>query len=604
MSNVELSINRRTEALILRYEHDRPVIEDAARQTLTREGLEGYRDVASAVLHPYDEKLSVRSLRGEAWAGAFLENERFASALISKEKELGLDHLPVHFFGCAPLELMLHLASCLPRRRLRVYQQSGSGEWSLGFDRTMAAASEDFLEVEGLPKAKQGGSGVVALVVEVTRAIGDQALEAFRRKHGANLLAEVRVRPVRGPGPAAIQSPAEVSRAAEQLRGVLGDLHERLGGATSMLLAMDCPGSFAAALGTAVNVNTQLPLWLHHYDADRRQYLLVQEMKAGRAAPLAVEYTTAQFAVAAKVLGEVRKVHQELVSWLSESAQQDLLSELSEQDRTHFVRGSVEDAPSTGPIEIYRHFEGKWGFDVGMLLALKELKDRVGSEDWKECVRLYMVHEVFHVQQGGLTSYTFSGSGRTGFVLEAADFDADAIAIEVALAWRKSKQEGTVAGDGETRTMERIIWNAMESLRMFEPETPIRTLSERRLRRYLIWMFQVCRLSALKLTSARGPAPKLERATVEIAGLKTSPDPFETYSQRRVDLLDVDLDDELITGVYFQRKLVRDPDRRWVKRVLEALSRWGEKPREDAQDEMRRLFEEFFNRHRELVQSR
>ncbi|NVJ23712.1 SAVED domain-containing protein [Myxococcus sp. AM011] len=601
MSNAELSINPRTQALILRYEHDRPVIEDAARQTLKRDGLEGYRDVASAVLHPHDEKLSVRSLRGPEWAGAFLENERFASALVGKEKELGLDHLPVHVFGCAPLALMLHLASCLPRRPLRVYQQSQNGEWSLGFDRDLAASPEEFLMVEGLPRAKQGGTGLVALVVEVTRSIGDQALAAFRREHGSNLLAEVRVRPVRGPGPDAIRSPEEVTRAAEQLRGVLGDLHERLGGATSVLLAMDCPVSFAAALGTAVNVNAQLPLWLHHYDAERKQYMPVQELKAGRSAPLATEPTTEQFADAAKVLAEVRKVHQELVAWLSEPAQQGLVDAL---DGKKFLRSVVEDVPAMAPTELYRHVGGKWGFDVGMLLGLKALRQRVGADDWRECVRLFMVHEVFHVHQGGLTSYTFSGSGRTGFVLEAADFDADAIAIEAALAWRKSKQARTVEDAGETKTMESIIWNAMESLRVFEPEKPIRMLSERRLRRYLIWLFQVCRLNALGLTDEQGPAPKLERATVEIAGLKSSPDPFETYSQQRVGLLDVDPRDELITGIYFQRKLVRYPDGRWVAHVLEALSRWDEKSREDAQEGMRRLFEELFNRHRELIQPR
>ncbi|MCP3062633.1 SAVED domain-containing protein [Myxococcus sp. K38C18041901] len=601
MSNVELSITPRTQALILRYEHDRPVIEDAARQTLTREGLDGYRDVACAVLHPDDKEFRVRSLRGEEWAGAFLENEQFASALISKEKELGLDHLPVHIFGFAPLELMLHLASCLPRRRLRVYQQSESNEWSLGFDRTLAAAPEDFLVVEGLPKAKQGGSGVVALVVEVTHAIGDQALEAFRKKHGANLLAEVRVRPVRGPGPASIQSPSEVSRAVEQLRGVLGDLHERLGGATSVLLAMGCSASFAAALGTAVNVNTQLPLWLHHYDGGSRQYIPVQEMKAGRAAPLTAKLTPEQLSDATKVLAEVRKVHQELVAWMSESAQQWLVDAL---DGKKFLRSVVEDVPSMTPIQLYRHVGGKWGFEVGMLLGLKALRERVGTEDWKECIRLFMVHEVFHVNQGGLTSYTFSGSGRTGFVLEAADFDADAIAVEAMLAWRKSKQARTVEDDGETRTMESIVWNAMESLRVFEPEKPVRTLSERRLRRYLIWLFQVCRLNALVLVDEGGPAPKLERATVEIAGLKMSPDLFETYAQQRLGLLDVDPGEELITGIYFQRKLVRDRDGHWVKRVLEALSRWDEKSREDAQEDMKRLFEEFFNRHRELIQSR
>jgi hypothetical protein len=36
-------------------------------------------------------------------------------------------------------------------------------------------------------------------------------------------------------------------------------------------------------------------------------------------------------------------------------------------------------------------------------------------------------------------------------------------------------------------------------------------------------------------------------------------------------------------------------------KLLEALSRWDEWPREEAQETMRLLFEQFFDRHRELV---
>ncbi|WP_338872932.1 SAVED domain-containing protein [Myxococcus stipitatus] len=600
MRNTELPINPRTQALILRYEHDRPVIDDAVRQALLREGKEGYRDVASTVLHPHDPEQSVRALRREDWAGAFLENERFANALVQKEKELGLDHLPIYLFGCSPLVLMLHLVSCLPRRPLRVYQQAPDGVWSLGYSRTQLPTSEDFFVVEGLPAAKQGGRGHVALIVEVTRSIRDNALAEFQKRHGSELLATVCLRPVRGPSPDAFRDPAEASRAAEQLRGVLDALHQRLEGTQSVLLAMDCPISLAGALGTAVNVETQHPLWLHHFDADRKQYLPVHEMKAGRAAPLATEPTREQFAEATRVLGDLRRVHQDLVNWLSEPAQKGLLDAI---DGKAFLGSSIEDSPATTPAPLYRHIgKGKWSFEVGMLLGLKKLRDRVDAESWRECVRLFMVHEVFHVHQGGLTSYTFSGSGRTGFVLEAADFDADAIAIEAALAWRKAKQPGTVQDAGEIQTMEAIVWNAVESLRVFEPERPIRALSERRLRRYLIWLFQACRLHALARET--GAAPPLERVTVEIAGLQTSPDPFETYSQQRVNLSGVDPRDELITGIYFQRKLVRDRDGRWVARMLEALSRWEELPREDAQEGMRRIFEELFNRHRELIQPR
>jgi hypothetical protein len=295
----------------------------------------------------------------------------------------------------------------------------------------------------------------------------------------------------------------------------------------------------------------------------------------------------------------VRRVHHSLVAWLKEPAQQLLVEQM---DGESLLRSELADMPDRDPGPVFRHLGGKWSFGVDLLLNLGALRKRVGAmDDWNECVRLFLVHEVFHVRQGGLTSYNYSGSGRTGFVLEAVDYDADAVAIQVALAWRLAKQAGAVNDAGRTRTLEAIIWNVLESLRIFEQERPVRDLSERRLRRYLIWLFQACRLSILARRD--GAEAGLERVTIEIAGLRTFPDPYERYRQQRVRLLDAsDPREPVELAVYFQRRLVREVhERDWVFALLEALSRWDERPREEAQERMRLHFEHFFNRHRELL---
>jgi len=600
MRNVDIPITPRTRALILRYEHDRPVIESAARDALSRSGQEGDRDIAAVVLHPHDPASDVRKQQPQSWGWAFDENERFAAALVQKEAALGVDHLPVHLFGCAPLVLMLHLASCLPRRPLRVYQQAPDGTWALGYDQAQAPNREDFLQVEGLPAAGQGGGGHVALIVEVTRSIREKALAELHARYPRQLLATVCLRPVAGASPDSVKQPGDVSRAAAQFRGVLDTLHERVEGAQSVLLVMDCPSSFAAALGSVINLNTQHPLQLHHFNAEFNKYVPVHLLRAQRPAAAAREYTREDEREATRVLGEVRRVHRELVDWLKDPAQKALVEKM---DGESLLRSEVEDAPALGTTPVFRHLEGRWSFDTGLLLALGDLRKRlVSPEDWKECVRLFMVHEVFHVLQGGLSSYDYSGSGRTGFVLEAADYDADAIAIEAALAWREAKQGGMVKDAGQTRTLEAIIWNALESLRIFEPERPMLHLPERRLRRYLIWLFHACRLSILAKKKGQAEAG-LDRVTIEVAGLRTFPDPHERYFQQRVRLMD-DADEREAPelAVYFQRRLVREQNQRvWVAQLLEAISRWDERPREEAQDAMRLIFEQFFNRHRELI---
>jgi hypothetical protein len=154
---------------------------------------------------------------------------------------------------------------------------------------------------------------------------------------------------------------------------------------------------------------------------------------------------------------------------------------------------------------------------------------------------------------------------------------------------------------GRTRTLAAIVWNVLECLRIFEQERPVRDLPERRLRRYLIWLFQACRLSMLASSNTAGAT--LDRVTIEVAGLRTFPDPHERYFQQRVRLLEGgDEREPLEFAVYFQRQLVREThERAWVMKLLEELSLWDERSRGEAKEAMRLHFEHFFNRHRELI---
>lgn len=485
--NVDIPINVRTRALILRYEHDRPVIESAARDALIRSGLDGDRDVAATVLHPFDRDRIVRLQKAEDWAWAFHENERFADALLQKEAELGLDHLPVHLFGCAPLVLMLHLASCLQRRPLRVYQQANDGPWALGYDRVQPPTQEAFFQVEGLPAVRQGGRGNVLLVVEVTKAIKDKALATFQPRYASDLLVTVCLRPAnREPSPMSVRDPGEVSRAVEQLRGVLDSLHERLEGAESVLLAMDCPSSFAAALATAINPNTQHPVWLHHFDPEQDSYLLVHQIRPQRRGlPAQVRsHSVEQFQEASHVLEQVSAVHSDLAVWMAQSEQRYYVERLGRE----LMESRIRPIPSPENAPVFRYLDGVWTFGVGLLLRLSKLRQLLGSkEHWEECIRIFLLHEAYHVRQGGPTSYSFRGSGRTGFVLEAVDYDADEVSFQAALAFRQSNQPATAKE--RTRALEAILWNALEIGRVFEPEPPLRDIAERRLRRKLIWLF-------------------------------------------------------------------------------------------------------------------
>jgi len=583
-----------TRALLLRYESDNAVPDDAAHSAVAGFGETG--NLATVSLQPWGTAPTPRPQEAPGWRRGFDETDRFINRLLQREAELGTA-LPVHLFGRVPLSLMVHLGCRLRRRRLVVYQeQQQTGAWTAAFDSAQAPSPEPFFKVEGLPTVRQGGRGHIALIVEVTRSIHDEALAYFQARHSSELLATVRMQVARGPSETALQKPDEINRAVQQFRDVLNTLHQHVDGAESVLLALSCPASFAAALGTAFNPDTHHPLALHHHDG--KSYLPVYVLRAARpgARPSRSSNSAEDALQAMQVLNEVGSVHEELLQWLKEKKQRGLLEKLGGES---LLRSKVENTPAYQPSEVFRYLAGLWTFEIDLLLKFKRLRERLGSEEeFRECIRLYFIHEAFHVQQGGPTSYNYRGSGRTGWVLEAVDYDADALSFHAALDFRETRQGGTVQRDGPARTLERILWNAQELSRTFEPEMPVHLMSERRLRRSLVLLFQACRLSTL--LEAKNP-DVYERPILEISGLKTLADPHESYDQQSVQIDQVDPRSELIIAVYYRKRLARSGSGQWVADVLKLISKWEERPRSEAQTEMKKLFERFLAQHPFLV---
>lgn len=593
---MDLPITPRTRSVILRYETDQAIPPNAAQAALPEETVRS--EFAHLSFQPWGSLQAVRPQDAQGWVQAFAANDRFADELNAAEARYG-DSLPVHLFGRAPLALMVHLGHRLTRRRLFLYQEDkATGRWVPEFDSADSASEEPFFQIEGLPATRQGGQGHVALTVEVTHSC-DAAIQAFQARHGSGLLATVRLKVASGESHAAVGYPAQVARAVKEFLGALDAIHRNLEGAASVLLALACPASMAVALGTVINPNTHPPVVIHQYIEQSRDYIPVHVIQSQRRR-LRPELTREQVLEAGEVLEKVTQIHGDLLGWLKEPAQKRLLKLLGGD---HLLRSRVKATPSVQVEPLYRHLGDEWTFPAGLLLGFKQLLQRLGSqEDWEECVRLLFIHEAFHVQQGGPTSYSYSGSGRTGWVLEAVDYDADALAVQAALDYRRTRHAGLVQREGAARTASHIVWNALESVRVFEPERPVVNLSERRLRRYLIWLFHACRLHVLSRNGDREPS--FERPFVEIAGLPTFPDPHETYLQQSVRLDGIDPrrpGGDLVFALYFRQEMARTDRGQWIAELLQALSRWEQQPREKAQREVQILFERFFDQHRFLV---
>jgi len=201
-------------------------------------------------------------------------------------------------------------------------------------------------------------------------------------------------------------------------------------------------------------------------------------------APSATDLETAK-----AVLARLQEQHGRLTTWLKEEAQRELFASVGGED---FVDSEIDPTPSPQRVGFFPYLEGKWRFDIPLFLALERLYARIDDAPWEECVRLFLMHEGFHVHQG-LTAYDYIGIGRTGFVLEGLDYDADAVSIAGALVWRKKHDAVNAERDGEIGVLTKILNNVVQGLVAFDEaqaQFPLTEMPERRLRRYLIWLFQ------------------------------------------------------------------------------------------------------------------
>lgn len=127
-----------------------------------------------------------------------------------------------------------------------------------------------------------------------------------------------------------------------------------------------------------------------------------------------------------------------------------------------------------------------------------------------------IVHELFHGFQS-LTYGNYREIGRAGVVLESIDYEADVFAVR-ALARLRAEESNVSLPDALREEIRRLI-GGIETFDRAEQGPRIDRLSERRLRRYLIWWLQLARaqrvqancdvdrLFAARLTAELAPVP-------------------------------------------------------------------------------------------------
>ncbi|MFP2924678.1 hypothetical protein ACLESO_05560 [Pyxidicoccus sp. 3LG] len=287
----------------------------------------------------------------------------------------------------------------------------------------------------------------------------------------------------------------------------------------------------------------------------------------------------------------IRHIHRQLSAFLRSPGAEELAARAGGD---HFLEAEISTALAsrTEGFE-FPYFGKKWAFTRPFLWTLCQARDRLREPVWEEFIRLFLLHEGYHIAQG-LTSYNYRGIGRAGFVLEGIDYDADVFSIQGCLAWRRNQESGRVREQGEMATLTSILETVIGGLSAFdafEGRFPLQELPERRLRRYLIWYLQLARAAA----APKGlPVEQLglgERVIVEAPGVRLRMEERGGNPRSIALLSELHLASDLEIAIYARGRLFRSRESE-ARDVLEGI-------RDNNVEKVKRSFSAMFDQMRE-----
>lgn len=133
--------------------------------------------------------------------------------------------------------------------------------------------------------------------------------------------------------------------------------------------------------------------------------------------------------------------------------------------------------------------DGEWYLPNSFLFGLKKKFD---PDDLKRAIRLFWFHEGIHFTKHGLHSDNSSGMGEYPYVLEDADYQSDVYAMLNEFKFSEEKAKENVP-----EFFADLIRIAIETMLVFDEFSRPNSMEVRRVKRYLIWFFQLARIQDL-----------------------------------------------------------------------------------------------------------
>jgi hypothetical protein len=445
---------------------------------------------------------------------------RAVEQLAAKVRELraGRSNPTVVFVGGkGPLPVFIHLGYLFSKfggKQVVLNQPPSGGRWEhFAMEAPVPGEAPLFEPPEGLPSGSVYSSGYLGMYVDTSgRDTPEDVFVECISNEGEGVAGVVKLRSSK---PLLI-TPENVSSVAQELAQFFSMAPSRFRKRSGLAIFFGGPVQAAFALGRALNptvVGQNLWLTAYRHPAYERVYSLPFVINTEIAISRSAEAVLGR----RNVLDEMRTGIADLKRFLKPGHLPAGI--LPDADRDKFIARLAELNPSREtkedePFEL-RVIEGRYTLGEGILQAL------VGStpEQQQGFAKLLLLHELIHDWQT-LRSTNYTSIGRACFVLEQVDYAADLFALQ-AIMNLELDIDGKRAHGEVAKRLQRwieLMLHGIQSFDFMEHGVKMERLSERRLRRYLLWHLQLARAKTVK------EAPHVEEMlrpslTVELAPL-------------------------------------------------------------------------------------
>jgi len=424
----------------------------------------------------------------------------------------------VYIGGKGPLAAFIHLGYKFGQsiHRVEVLNQArGSGPW----ERYPIEATSTAIDVPslfdsplGVPNELSPSTGRLGIYVDTGGRPDDASpFKDFLREYEKDVGGIVRLRKEHGLDVMRSNIDAITRNLKDFMSKVPAYWPDRRG----MAMFTSVPNQVAVALGRAISATVQGgDVWLTEWKRPKYEfaYSLPFEPPLEPVVPKTAEAINAR----AQVLDEVETAFKDLCDHLETKHIPAYL--LHDSERAEFVakvkamrfaRRGIEEQPFR-----IRVAQDQGCLGSGMLQAMLGMTPK----QQQDFAKLVILHEIVHDWQE-LTSTNHTFIGRAGFVLEEVDYYADAFAVQT-LVNMELDIDGRARRDVSGTLLRWIdmVHRGIEAFDRMEQGPRMKHLTERRLRRYLLWYLQHARAKLVK-TEADAKEMLSSSITIELAPL-------------------------------------------------------------------------------------